>query len=240
MKIVGGKSFIIRRYALQDRLAVRRICCETGFLGEPIDPVFEDRDLFADFFTEYYLRCEPDAAFVVSVDESVAGFLLGCRYPLRHQLFSIGHGLLLALKALGRYRKYKPETKRYLKWILRNARREVPPAPRQIGHFHINFLPQAKSIAVFREMLETFLQFLAEQSVTRICAQMTTFDDRRTLALFERYGFRVLNRSRITKFSEFTDNAVYLSTIVREIPQGRQRIIEPHRAAGTGRRSNSR
>jgi hypothetical protein len=232
-----NKSFVVRRYIPQDRLAVRRICCETGFLGQPIDPVFEDRDLFADFFTDYYLRCEPDAALVVLIDDSVAGFLLGCRYPLRHRMFSIGQGLLLGLKALGRYPTYRPETKRYLKWILRNARREVPPAPRDIGHFHMNFLPQAKSIAVFREMLETFLQFLAGQRVSQICAQMTTFDDRRTLALFERYGFRVLNRSRITKFGEFTDQTVYLSTIVREIPQGRQRIIEPRRRSSTLRDS---
>jgi hypothetical protein len=231
VETANHKSFVVRRYARKDRLAVRKICCDTGFLGQPIDPVFEDRDLFADFLTDYYLRCEPDAAFVVIIGDAVAGFVLGCRYPLRHQLFSIVQGMFLGLKVLARYRTYRPETKQYLKWILRNARREVPPAPRGIGHFHINFLPQVRSIAAFREALETFLQFLAKERIPRIIAQMTTFDDRRTLALFERYGFRVLNRSRITKFAEFTDQAVYLSTILREVPQDGQQIIRPLRGA---------
>jgi hypothetical protein len=221
------KPFVVRRYAPVDRDAVRRICCETGFLGRPIDPVFEDRDLFADFFTDYYLRCEPDAAFVVTVDGSVAGFILGCRYPLRHQLFTAAQSILLAAKALMRYHRYKPETKRYLWWILRNARREVPPAPRRVGHFHINFLPQAKSIAAFRETLETFLRFLAEQRIARISAQMVTFDDRRGFALLERYGFQVLNRFEITKFKEFTNQTVYLSTILKDLDPAEDRFIRP-------------
>jgi hypothetical protein len=224
---VNIKPFVVRRYTPVDREAVRRICCETGFLGRPIDPVFEDRDLFADFFTDYYLRCEPDAAFVITVGDSVAGFLLGCRYPLRHQMYSVAQCALLALKALLRYRGYQPETKRYLWWILRTARREVPPAPRKIGHFHVNFLPQVRSIAAFREVLETFLQFLAEQRISQISAQMVTFEDRRGFALLERYGFRVLNRSPITKFNAFTNQTVYLSTILREVPQGRGQIIQP-------------
>ena len=64
MDELGLRPFIVRRYTSADRTAVREVCCQTGFLGQPIDPVFEDRDLFADFFTDYYLRCEPDAAFV--------------------------------------------------------------------------------------------------------------------------------------------------------------------------------
>ena len=35
---------------------MRELCCETGFLGRAIDPVFEDRELFANFFTDYYLN----------------------------------------------------------------------------------------------------------------------------------------------------------------------------------------
>jgi hypothetical protein len=221
------KSFVVRRYDRTDRTAVRQVCCDTGFLGRPIDPVFEDRDLFADFFTDYYLRCEPDAAFVVTVDDAVVGFILGCRYPFRHQLFSVAQSVVLASKILLRYPRYKPETKRYLWWVLRNARREVPPAPRRIGHFHVNFLPQVKSIAAFREILEKFLRFLADQRVAQISAQMVTYDDRRGFSLLERYGFRVLNRSEITKFKEFSNQKVYLSTIVRDLNPADHRMVRP-------------
>jgi len=36
------KAFTIRSYRPTDRGAVRRLCCQTGFLGEPIDPVYQD------------------------------------------------------------------------------------------------------------------------------------------------------------------------------------------------------
>ncbi len=38
----------LRQYREEDRREVRRICCETGFLGYPIDPIYQDRELFAD------------------------------------------------------------------------------------------------------------------------------------------------------------------------------------------------
>lgn len=53
-------SLKVRPYLPSDRQAVRSICCETGFMGNPIDPVFTDRDAFADFFTRYYTDYEPD------------------------------------------------------------------------------------------------------------------------------------------------------------------------------------
>ena len=40
-------AFTIRSYRASDRIAVRQLCCQTGFLGTPIDPVYEDRQLFA-------------------------------------------------------------------------------------------------------------------------------------------------------------------------------------------------
>jgi hypothetical protein len=87
-------------------------------------------------------------------------------------------------------------------------------------------------------MLETFLQFLAEQRVAQTSAQMVTFDDRRGLELLERYGFRVLNRSRITKFAKFTNQSVYLTTIFRDVPRNQERIIQPIWKRDVGGRSD--
>jgi hypothetical protein len=89
----------------------------------------------------------------------------------------------------------------------------------------MNFLPELKRIAVFRAVLEHYLRFLADHDVKQISAQMVTFDDRRTLHLFERYGFRVLNRSGISKFRQFTSEAVYLTTILKEIIEKDGRVL---------------
>ncbi|MEJ2699910.1 MAG: hypothetical protein P8Z70_09665 [Desulfuromonadales bacterium] len=42
----------IRRFRQSDREAIRRICCDTGFLGAPIDAIYQDRELFADLLTD--------------------------------------------------------------------------------------------------------------------------------------------------------------------------------------------
>jgi len=222
---LNAERFVVRSYQPADRGAIRDLCCQTGFLGKPIDPVFEDRELFADFLTDYYLTCEPDSAFVVTIDDVVKGYLLGCRFPRRHQVFSIRQSVSLGAKALLRLPRYKTASRRYIGWIAMNAWREVPDAPREVGHFHMNFLPELKRIAVFRAVLEHYLRFLADQGVKQISAQMVTFDDRRTLHLFERYGFRVLNRSGISKFQRFTSEPVYLSTIIKDIVEKGGRVL---------------
>ena len=56
---------VIRPYRSSDREAVRRLCCETGYLGKAIDPVFEDRELFADYLTKFYTDWEPMASVVL-------------------------------------------------------------------------------------------------------------------------------------------------------------------------------
>lgn len=38
------EKFRVRPYWPEDRPVLRRICADTGFLGKPIDPVFEDRE----------------------------------------------------------------------------------------------------------------------------------------------------------------------------------------------------
>ena len=106
MKSDDHKPFIIRSYRASDREGVRKLCCNTGFLGQPIDPVYEDRQLFADFLTTYYTDHEPESSFVLEVEGEICGYLLGSRKPLRNQLYSFWQNISLFLKALSRYFRY--------------------------------------------------------------------------------------------------------------------------------------
>ena len=53
----------LRQYRESDQAEVRRICCETGFLGEPIETIYQDRECFADLFTNAYLEYEPEGRY---------------------------------------------------------------------------------------------------------------------------------------------------------------------------------
>jgi hypothetical protein len=219
----------VRNYRASDLEAVRALCCNTGFLGNPIDPVFSDRELFADFLMSYYLKHEPESAFVVSVNGEIKGYIVGAKFPGRHRFCSFWGNAIAFLKLLVRYPGYNRASKRYIQWLITKAWREVPPAPRAIGHFHINLLPEARSILICREMLEVFLRHLYQSGVQRLHAQMVTFDGRRGIKLFERYGFKVLNQSEITKYRQFTNQTVYLTTIVKDLHGQSDRILFPIR-----------
>src|SRR3954463_7343162 len=217
MSAPAESSYAIRNYRTSDREAVRRLCCQTGFLGEAIDPVYEDRELFADFLTTYYTDHEPESSFVIEKEGELRGYLLGCRKPLRNQVYSLYQNIVLFLRALLRYSRYNARSRRFILWILMNGWREVPAAPRRTPHFHINLLPDARKIATTRALMSAYLSYLYKRGEKRVYGQIVTFESRRGERMFERYGFKVLNRAEITKYKAYYPESVYLSTVVKNL-----------------------
>src|SRR5260221_5385756 len=104
--MASEKRFTLRSYQAADRARIRTLCCETGFLGNPIDPVFEDRELFADYLTAYYTDWEPESAFVLLVNGEIRGYLLGSRFPFRQQCYAFYQYISLFLRGSLRYPNY--------------------------------------------------------------------------------------------------------------------------------------
>jgi len=213
------KHFEIRKFQASDRARVRELCCETGFLGNPIDPVFEDRELFADYLTAYYTDWEPESAFVLLVNGEIRGYLLGSRRPFRQQCYAFYQNVSLFLRGVRRYRRYHDASRKFVQWILRTAWREVPAAPRRTAHFHINLLADARQVATTRALMDSYLMYLHEHGEKRVYGQMVVFEDRRGTKMFERYGFKVLNKSEITKYRDLLPHPVYLCTIVKDLEE---------------------
>ena len=215
MALPSGIS--IRHYEPRDRETVRRLCCETGFLGKPVDPIFEDRELFADYLTAYYTDSEPESAFVLEQDGVVKGYLLGSRRPLRQQWHGFFHNLRLFVAGIGRYRRYNPATRAFIRWILKNSWREVPAAPRRTAHFHFNVLPEAQSFAGTHALLNGYFDYLKSHGEKAVFGQMVTFESRRGAKVIERFGFRVIAKKEITKYRGKHPEAVYLTTAVKQL-----------------------
>ena len=213
------RQFEIRKFQAVDRARVRQLCCETGFLGNPIDPVFEDRELFADYLTAYYTDWEPESSFVLVVDQRVDGYLLGSRYPFRQQLYNIYQNASLLFRGLCRLPRYNAASRAFAKWILVNGWREVPAAPRRCAHFHINLLAEARNIPTTRALMDAYLQYLHAHGEKRVYGQMVTYESRRGSKMFERYGFRVLNRSKISKYDNLHPEPVYLCTVIKDLEE---------------------
>jgi len=71
--------FIVRKYKKEDRKSVRKIACDSAFMGEPCEIFFKGRDFLADVLTLYFTDYEQESCFVAEVDNIVAGYLIGAR-----------------------------------------------------------------------------------------------------------------------------------------------------------------
>ena len=216
-EIVG--RHVIRPYRPGDRAAIRAICADTGFLGQPIDPVFEDRELFADYLTSYYTDAEPESTFVCELDGEVKGYLMGSRFPKRKTSFERRHLPGLVARGLWRYvtRPYNAASRRYIRWILTQARKEVPFTPPDIPHFHFNIRPEARSVAATREMVDRFLQYLTDHGEKQVYGQVVVYESRRGNRMFERYGFRTIDEREVTKYRDFYPKKIYLFTVIKDL-----------------------
>ncbi len=210
-------SLLIRGFQPADRAAVRELCCRTGFLGNAIDPVYQDRELFADFLTTWYTDHEPESSFVLEINGEICGYLLGSRRPLLNQLYSFQQNIVLFLRALLRYPRYDRASRRFLRWMITNGWREVPAAPSRMPHFHINLLPEARKVSTTRALMSAYLSYLYRCGEKQVYGQIVTFESRRGEKMFERYGFKVMNRSEITKWRRYHPGSVYLSTVIKDL-----------------------
>jgi hypothetical protein len=210
---------VIRPYRPEDRAAIRAICADTGFLGQPIDPVFEDRELFADYLTSYYTDAEPESTFVCELDGEVKGYVMGSRFPKQKDRFEKRIMPGLVLRGLWRYftRPYNAASRKYVRWILTQARKEVPLTPPDIPHFHFNIRPEARSVAATREMVDTFLQYLYDHGEKQVYGQVVAYESRRGNRMFARYGFRVIDEREVTKYRDLHPGKVYLFTILKDL-----------------------
>lgn len=209
----------VRPYRPEDREILRSICADTGFLGKPIDPVFEDRELFADYLTAYYTDAEPESTFVCEVDGVVKGYLMGSRFPKRKEAYEKKMLPGLVLRGLWRCltRPYNAASRRYIKWIITQGRKETPFTPPDIPHFHFNLLPEAKSVANTRELCDTYLTYLAACGEKQVYGQVVTYESRRGDRMFARYGFRVIDQREVTKYRDFYPGKIHLFTILKDL-----------------------
>jgi len=189
----------------------------TGFLGKPIDPVFEDRELFADYLTSFYTDVEPESCFVLEHEGVVKGYLLGSRKPFVQQVHSFFSNLRLFAIGMFRYRRYNPATKEFIGWILKNSWKEVPAAPRRTAHFHFNVLPEAQSFAGTHIMMNAYFDYLRERGEKAVFGQMVTFESRRGAKVLQRFGFQVIEKREITKWRDKHPEPVYLTTVIKQL-----------------------
>jgi hypothetical protein len=196
-------TVIIRPYREDDRPELRRICCETGFLGFPIDPIYQDRELFADLFTNPYLDYEPEWTLVVESGGRIAGYLMGSANPNFHRIL-MKSGFQTACRMLSRLLTGKyadhPRSEQFVRWVLVKGLMEQPKHPDNAGHLHMNLERPLRWGSVARRLLARFEAMLAAADLDYYYVKFFSCSRRNPERMYQRLKFEVYDRVCSTIF----------------------------------------
>ena len=204
---------VIRKFTPGDRLALRELCSDTAFMGRPVEVFWKDRELFADWTTLYYTDYEPQSIFLAEYETKIVGYLMGCRKEEDYQkIFSqkifpslLGrsfNSLLWRRQASGIF--FFNLARSFLCGEFnRPDFSHIYPA-----HLHINVDKDFRKAGLGSLLIESFLNYLIDSKVEAV--RLATIS-KQANRFFQRCGFNLLYRRRVTYFDYLSRENIYLS-----------------------------
>lgn len=213
-------EIVVRPYRASDREPVRQICFATGYMGEPADWYWRDRESFADVWSGYYTDREPESALVVERRGSVSGYLLGCVDSAR----APSPAAAIAAQARRRGLLFRPGTAGFLWRSIADLIRGPNPGPgvlrdaRWPSHLHIDLLPEVRGRGAGAKLMEAFLRRLGEVGSPG-CHLGTLAENQAAIAFFQRMGFRRLGPPLLLPGMRTRSGArMHEQIMVRQVP----------------------
>jgi len=211
---------IIRPYKPEDRPAIRRICCDTGFLGNPIESICSDREIFADLFAAPYLDYGADWAWVADARGRVVGYLLGSvsqyfNYTLLYSGFQTTMKMMTRA-ATGCYARH-PRTRHFIRWLLVNGFREQPRHPDNAAHLHLNVEKTYRGRDLGLRLWQAYEDQLARAQIQNCYGAFFSRPKRRPETVYSRLGFSVFDRKATTIFQPEVSEPVEIVCVHRKV-----------------------
>lgn len=185
----------IRHYQNLDRAAVFTISADTAFFGEPVEAFLEDRLLYCDAYTRYYLDFETPFVWVADGPDGLAGFLLGCAdtssYLKGWREYLVTRVLVWAIS--GHY-KLGPRTARFawgmLAGLTRGDEPEVDPQAYP-AHLQIDVRQGCRGMGVGYELINAYLDQLRALGICGVHLGTTSHNEV-ACHLYEKMGIQEL------------------------------------------------
>ena len=190
----------IRKYQVGDRFAIRRIACETAFLGETYQNFIANGEALADVLTACYTDYEPESCFVAESAGEIVGYIIGSLDVKRIRKIQLWRILPKAVfKCITSRAIIDKNSLRFMFHVILgllagdckipNFSKEYP------ATLHINLTAQFRGKGTGAGLINVFIKYLKENLVSGVHFGTMSENAR---GFFEKMGFRVLFSGKLT------------------------------------------
>jgi ribosomal protein S18 acetylase RimI-like enzyme len=190
----NSPTISIRKFDRDDREDVRRISCDTAFLGEPLGFCFDDDEILADALTLYFTDYEPGSCFVAVQEDKVIGYVIGTKnLRIMQRIFSTKVMLRLFAKAVRKGALFRRNARRFMLHAMMSLLKgEFSTSGFSSGYpatLHINVDRNHRGGKIGTELMEHYLKFLRSEGTAGV--HVSTMSEG-AKSFFEKLGFGVL------------------------------------------------
>ena len=218
--MMDKSKIIIRSFEKDDRGPLRKLCADTAFMGEPVEKFCPDRELFADWACSYYTDYEPESIFVAEYEGRVRGYIMGSKDELKYRRVSAELSRLLLKRTLGRF-LFEPSSRRLLFNLAKSfvsGEFKRPDFSRHYpAHLHINLDKAFRGNGIGPMLIFRFESYLLGVKVYGV--RLATISARAN-RFFQKQGFGILYRRRVTYFDYLAREEIYLSMYGKTLERG--------------------
>lgn len=213
--------FTVRLSLPEDREAIRSLCCDTGYLGHPVENVFQDRWWFGDFNTNYYLKHEPDVCFVAEAGNQIIGYILGCKHTKKFGLVFypfIAIPLILKAAVKSFTGAYDRKSRDYIKRLVFTGSRDRAKRPKRSAYFHFNVNSEYRNQGVGRALIVALIRKFIEDGVVKVYGELLHPEELRDESFYTAHGFTIYDKKQTTLLGE-EFGKVYMMTVTADLKE---------------------
>lgn len=201
---VYQNKIIIRKYSSKDRQAIRKLCCDTAYFGEPCEAFFSDRELLADLVMEYNTDYEPQHTWVAEYRGEIVGYISACFDEVRYNRIMLFKIIPIGLmRAVVRGEIWSKKTYEMIicsikSFFLKEGKFVGIDSKKFTAHIHQNMKKGFRSKGTGSRLVVALLEEAARKKVRGI--KFRTLRQKPRFPFFEKYDFKQYNCKRIVSW----------------------------------------
>jgi ribosomal protein S18 acetylase RimI-like enzyme len=181
----------IRSYQPADRAGIYAVCVRTGAAGSDARGMYSTDDVIPDVWAGPYIDLQPDLAFVLDVDGSVAGYIIATADTRAFVELYTARWLPYLAERYDRVDPPVTAEQRVLHDGFTPGRMLIPEVGEFPAHLHIDLLPEVQGKGWGRRLIETLVNELRSRSVPGVHLGIDPANVK-AAAFYERVGFHRL------------------------------------------------